>query len=84
MKFFIYLFPIFILIAIVYLRVEPNYGDFIKLSKFSEPAYGVFWYEPRFRYLQRAKYEPYPEMPNCDRLRFVYKLSSKEIKNATK
>ena len=66
-----------LLIAILYPKLQTNYKDLVKVSGFSEPSYRVFWHEPRFRLYQKANYLPYPEMPSCDRLRFVYKLSPK-------
>ncbi len=57
---------------------KPSYKNIVKLTKFSEPAYSVFWYEPRIRLYQKALYLPYPEMPPCDRLEFIYKLKGED------
>ena len=84
-RYFFIILPIVVILILLYPKSQhPKYRDLVKLTGFSEPSYRVFWYEPRFRLYQKAKYEPYPEMPPCDRLRFVYKLSPKEQKNATK
>ena len=82
MKKYFALLPIIILLtmAFFYPKNKLLYKDLVRVSGFSEPSYRVFWHEPRFRLYQKASYLPYPEMPSCDRLRFVYKLTPKEIK----
>ena len=83
-RYFFIILPIIVVILILLYpkSKHPKYRDLVKLTGFSEPSYRVFWYEPRFRAFQKAKYEPYPEMTNCDRLRFIYKL--KEIEDEPK
>ncbi len=82
MKKWIVFISFLILLIIFYPKTQPNYKYLVKVTKFSEPSYGVFWHEPRMRLFQKAHYLPYPEMPSCDRLRFVYDLNIayKEVK----
>ncbi len=54
---------------------SPDYTPLVRLTGVSEPAYSLFWYEPRLRHYQAPHYTPYPEMPACDRLGFVYRLA---------
>lgn len=81
----LFLLPVVaMLVMALYPHTGYDYKGVVALTKVSEPAYGVFWHEPRIRLFQKAHYIPYPEMPSCDRLRFVYRLTPKERVYASK
>ena len=60
-----------------YKAIQSARNSTVKLTGFDDMALNVFWYETRLLRFENIHYDPYPQAPSIDTLRFVYKHNTK-------